>query len=179
GMKRRVMIAKALIHDPDVLFLDEPTAGVDVEFRAHLWNLIREFKERGKTIILTTHYLKEAEELADRIAMIYDGEIILLKEKDALIREFASEKNIFELNKALHIVPKSLAKLRPHLKGAQLEVFYAPEFKHSVPVQEVFEAINAAGAKVLRVETERTDLNDIYVELIRKNHAHKRAVKTS
>jgi ABC-2 type transport system ATP-binding protein len=116
GMKRRVMIAKALSHEPDILFLDEPTAGVDVELRRDMWNLVRGLRERGVTIILTTHYIEEAEEMADRVGVINKGSLVLVEEKAALMRKFGKKQLTLHLQAPLAQIPAELAPWRPELK---------------------------------------------------------------
>ena len=108
-MKRRVLIAKALAHEPQILFLDEPTAGVDVELRKDMWRMVRALREYGVTIILTTHYIDEAEEMADRIGVINKGEIILVEEKDELMRKLGSKQLTLHLHRKLHAIPPALA----------------------------------------------------------------------
>ncbi len=125
GMKRRVLIAKALSHEPRVLFLDEPTAGVDVELRKDMWALVRKLRESGVTIILTTHYIEEAEEIADRIGIVTKGEILLVEEKDELMRKLGKKQLLLELNHTLTEVPKSLAahNLMLSADGQQLNLY--------------------------------------------------------
>src|SRR5579862_4434694 len=120
GMKRRVMIAKALSHEPDILFLDEPTAGVDVELRRDMWNLVRGLRERGVTIILTTHYIEEAEEMADRVGVINKGSLVLVEEKAALMRKFGKKQLTLHLQSALAHIPAELAPWRLELKDQGL-----------------------------------------------------------
>jgi ABC-2 type transport system ATP-binding protein len=120
GMKRRVMIAKALSHEPDILFLDEPTAGVDVELRRDMWNLVRGLRERGVTIILTTHYIEEAEEMADRVGVINKGSLVLVEEKAALMRKFGKKQLTLHLQTPLAQIPAELAPWRLELKDQGL-----------------------------------------------------------
>ena len=124
GMKRRVMIAKALAHEPEILFLDEPTAGVDVELRRDMWNLVRQLRERGVTIILTTHYIEEAEEMADRVGVINKGELILVEEKDALMRKLGKKELTLQLAEPLAAVPAELAEWDLTLNGDGTELHY-------------------------------------------------------
>lgn len=166
GMKRRVMIAKALVHDPEVLFLDEPTAGVDVELRANLWELVREFKKQGKTIILTTHYLEEAEELADRVGIIYEGRIILVEDKAKLISRFGKEKIQFHLDTSPKRLPALFKTLRAKLSGTVLEFYYDPDVQSDITLQKIFTALNRSGAHILHMETKKITLNDVYLRLI-------------
>jgi ABC-2 type transport system ATP-binding protein len=113
GMKRRVMIAKALSHEPDILFLDEPTAGVDVELRRDMWQLVRKLRDRGVTIILTTHYIEEAEEMADRVGVILKGELILVEETRTLMKKLGKKTLTLNLTEALTAVPAELAQWKP------------------------------------------------------------------
>lgn len=167
GMKRRLLIAKALVHEPKVLFLDEPTAGVDVELRRDLWNYVRLLRDRGTTIVLTTHYLEEAEELADRIGMIDRGQILLVEEKRDLLARLGQKTLRLLLGKPVAAVPDGLAGRDARLLegGTVLEV--------SQPADEELGPILAqalsAGLHVRDVETRRTGLQDIYVRLLAKN----------
>ncbi len=169
GMKRRLLIAKALVHDPEVLFLDEPTAGVDVELRRLLWAYVRTLRERGTTIVLTTHYLEEAEELADRIGLIDRGRLLLVDRKDAVLARFGERTLRLVLGAPLAALPPSLAS-----RGARLE-----EGGKAVAVSQSGEAALgpiladalAAGLEVRDVETRRTGLEEVYVRLLRKEGA--------
>ena len=124
GMKRRVLIAKALAHEPRILFLDEPTAGVDVELRQDMWRMVRELRESGVTIILTTHYIEEAEDLADRVGVILKGELILVEEKKALMRKMGQKQLTLELTSPLAKLPKALAALGLSLAKEGRELVY-------------------------------------------------------
>ena len=117
GMKRRVMIAKALSHEPEILFLDEPTAGVDVELRRDMWNLVRELRDTGVTIILTTHYIEEAEEMADRVGVISKGELILVEEKSALMKKLGRKELTLNLSEVMETIPPELAEWNLTLAG--------------------------------------------------------------
>ena len=164
GMKRRLLIAKALVHDPKVLFLDEPTAGVDVELRRDLWNYVRLLRDRGTTIVLTTHYLEEAEELADRIGMIDKGKILLVEEKARLLARLGQKTLRLLLREPIAAVPPALAGRTARV----LEGGYVLEV--SQPAEEELGGIIAqvltAGLHVRDVETRRTALQDIYVQLL-------------
>ncbi len=168
GMKRRIMVAKALVHDPDILFLDEPTAGVDVELRANLWNLVKDLKQSGRTIVLTTHYLEEAEELADRVGLINEGEIILVEDKRTLLKQFGRERLVLHLSRSIDNMPTAARKLKGTLRGVLLEVNHYPKATGDVTVQELFDELNGLGVKVESLDVQKTSLNDVYLKLI--NH---------
>ncbi|HKA87759.1 MAG TPA: ABC transporter ATP-binding protein [Haliangiales bacterium] len=163
GMKRRLLIAKALVHDPPVLFLDEPTAGVDVELRQDLWAYVRQLRDRGTTIVLTTHYLEEAEVLADRVGLIDRGRLLSLSTKAELLRRFGERTLRISLVQPLEALPEVLAARGARLAGGAIEV--------TNPLHEelgsVLADVVAAGLHVRDVETRRTDLEDIYVKLLR------------
>lgn len=165
GMKRRLLIAKALVHDPKVLFLDEPTAGVDVELRRDLWNYVRLLRDRGTTIVLTTHYLEEAEELADRIGMIDKGKILLVEDKERLLARLGQKTLRLLLGKPIAEVPDALAAGRTArlLEGGTVLEVSQPAEEELGPV--LAQAISA-GLHVRDVETRRTALQDIYVQLL-------------
>ncbi|ACG72117.1 ABC transporter-related protein [Anaeromyxobacter sp. K] len=164
GMKRRLLIGKALVHDPKVLFLDEPTAGVDVELRRSLWEYVRTLRARGTTVVLTTHYLEEAEELADRVGVIDRGRLLALERKDELLRQHGAKTLRLVLDVPRAVVPPSLAALGGKLEegGAAVAV--------EVPAGEGFgpalRAAAAAGLGVKDVETRRTTLEDVFVRLL-------------
>src|SRR5262249_2709989 len=124
GMKRRVLIAKALSHDPNILFLDEPTAGVDVEFRREMWDMVRTLRATGVTIILTTHYIEEAEQMADRIGIIHKGKLILVEEKNALMKKLGKKQLILMLRHELKEIPESLSAYRLELGANGYELVY-------------------------------------------------------
>ena len=164
GMKRRLLIAKALVHDPKVLFLDEPTAGVDVELRRDLWSYVRRLRERGTTIVLTTHYLEEAEELADRIGMIDRGRILLVEEKRKLLERFGQKSLHVALAEPVHALPPALAGRGARLLegGCAIEVVQPAHEELGPVLREVL----GAGLHVRDVETRRSALEDIYVRLL-------------
>jgi ABC-2 type transport system ATP-binding protein len=172
GMKRRVMIAKALAHDPDILFLDEPTAGVDVELRRDMWNMVRRLRENGTTIILTTHYIEEAEEMADRVGVINKGELILVEEKTELMKKLGRKVLHLQLAEPLSAVPIELAdwKLELSEDGGQLTYeFDAKADRTGVP--SLLAAMRDAGIAFKDLDTHQSSLEDIFVGLIH----HKRA----
>ncbi len=164
GMKRRLLIGKALVHEPRVLFLDEPTAGVDVELRRALWRYVRTLRDRGTTVVLTTHYLEEAEELADRIGVIAHGRLVVVEEKTSLLRRHAAKTLRLALARPISTAPAPLAALGARLApdGAALEV----ELPAGGAAGPVLAAVAAAGLEVLDVETRRTTLEDVFVRLV-------------
>ncbi|KQY89906.1 ABC transporter ATP-binding protein [Brevundimonas sp. Root1423] len=170
GMKRRVMIAKALSHEPDILFLDEPTAGVDVELRRDMWNLVRGLRERGVTIILTTHYIEEAEEMADRVGVILKGELILVEETSALMKKLGKKTLTLNLQEPLTAVPAELAEWSPTLKadGNELEyVFDSNLEKTGVP--SLLRKLSDLGIAFKDLHTSQSSLEDIFVSLVHRD----------
>ncbi len=164
GMKRRLLIGKALVHEPMVLFLDEPTAGVDVELRRSLWAYVRLLRERGTTIVLTTHYLEEAEELADRIGLIDHGRLLMVERKEAVLAQFGQRTIRLHLAEPVTAPPPALAARGAKvLDGGGVLELVMPALQELGPVLE--EAL-AAGVRVRDVETRRTGLEEIYVELL-------------
>lgn len=165
GMKRRVLIAKALSHEPRILFLDEPTAGVDVSLRQDMWALIRSLRETGVTVILTTHYIEEAEEMADRIGVINKGEIILVQEKHTLMRTLGKKELILLFESPLESVPATLAGfgLRHGQDPRELIYTYDSQENH---VARLLAAVEAGGLRLQDIQTRQSSLEDIFVELI-------------
>jgi ABC-2 type transport system ATP-binding protein len=172
GMMRRVLIAKALAHEPAVLFLDEPTAGVDVELRKGLWDVVRELQDQGTTIILTTHYLEEAQALADRIAIIDHGQILLVEEKDALMRRMGRKRMSIELRAPVDAVPAALApyNLVRSEDGTSLDYSYDTEAQRT-GITALLRDLSAAGLVLRDVQTRQDSLEDIFVDLVRKEPA--------
>ena len=170
GMKRRVMIAKALSHEPSILFLDEPTAGVDVELRRDMWEMVRGLRERGVTIILTTHYIEEAEEMADRVAVINKGEIILVEEKAELMRKLGKKQLTLQLDPPLDRLPPSLGgrALELSADGRQLTYTYEAKDEES-GIVPLLEDINRAGIRFHDLQTSQRSLEDIFVSLVKEN----------
>ncbi|MGA7323682.1 MAG: ABC transporter ATP-binding protein [Rhodomicrobium sp.] len=167
GMKRRVMIAKALAHEPQILFLDEPTAGVDVELRKGMWQVIRELRARGVTIILTTHYIDEAEEMADRIGVISNGEIILVEEKAELIRKLGQKQLILDLQKRLDSLPLELNGHRLTLAPGGMQLIYTYDTQgERTGITSLLNDLNAAGIRFKDLSTQQTSLEDIFVGLV-------------
>ena len=170
GMKRRVLIAKALSHEPDILFLDEPTAGVDVELRRDMWNLVRGLRDRGTTIILTTHYLEEAEEMADRVGVILKGKLILVEDKTTLMQKLGKKTLTINLAEPLAAVPAELAEWRPVLKadGYELEyVFEANSERTGIP--SLLRALGDLGIGFKDLNTAQSSLEDIFVGLVHQS----------
>jgi len=172
GMKRRVMIAKALAHDPDILFLDEPTAGVDVELRRDMWNMVRRLRENGTTIILTTHYIEEAEEMADRVGVINKGELILVEEKTELMKKLGRKVLHLQLAEPLTEIPPALSDWKLELSddGGQLTYeFDAKADRTGVP--SLLAAMRDAGVAFKDLDTHQSSLEDIFVGLIHHEKA--------
>jgi ABC-2 type transport system ATP-binding protein len=165
GMKRRLLIAKALVHDPQVLFLDEPTAGVDVQLRHDLWSYVRTLRARGTTIVLTTHYLEEAEELADRVALIDRGKLLLTEDKGALLRRYGERTLRLTLAAPPAELPPALAARGARVTGNLIEIAL-PEKEDLGPL---LGAAVAAGLDVRDIETRRADLEDIYVRILKRS----------
>ena len=167
GMKRRVMIAKALSHEPAVLFLDEPTAGVDVNLRKDMWALIRELRTSGVTIILTTHYIEEAEAIADRIGVINKGRIVLVEEKDALMKKLGKKQLIMDLQAPLAAVPPALSPYRLDLsaEGSRLTYTYDAHVDDA-RISALLADLGAAGVHFTDLKTEQSSLEDIFVTLV-------------
>jgi ABC-2 type transport system ATP-binding protein len=166
GMKRRLLIAKALSHEPTILFLDEPTAGVDVELRRDMWKMIGSLREGGATIILTTHYIEEAEQMADRIGVINKGTIVLVEEKATLMTKLGKKQMILELARALDRIPDGLAAYDLAVDGKRLVFTYHAE--HSAKIAELLRKLSDLGIEIDDIETRESSLEEIFVELVRK-----------
>jgi ABC-2 type transport system ATP-binding protein len=168
GMKRRVMIAKALSHEPTILFLDEPTAGVDVELRRDMWQMVRGLRERGVTIILTTHYIEEAEEMADRIGVISKGELVLVEEKHALMRKLGKKQLTLHLQNALGSIPEGLADLKLELVKDGTELVYTFDTQAAeTGIAGLLRRLNEQGIEFKDLHTAESSLEDIFVNLVR------------
>jgi len=168
GMKRRVMIAKALSHEPTILFLDEPSAGVDVELRRDMWQMVRGLRERGVTIILTTHYIEEAEEMADRIGVISKGELIVVEEKAALMRKLGKKQLTLSLQNALTAVPPALAGLPLELVKDGTELLYTFDTQAAdTGIAALLRRLNEQGIEFKDLHTAESSLEDIFVSLVR------------
>jgi ABC-2 type transport system ATP-binding protein len=167
GMKRRVMIAKALSHEPDVLFLDEPTAGVDVNLRRDMWALVRRLRDDGVTVILTTHYIEEAEAMADRVGVIDKGRILLVEDKAALMRKLGKRRLTLRLHTPLDALPAPLAGLPVALEDDGLRLAYSFDAAaDDTGVPTLFRRLAEAGVEFADLETTTTSLEDIFVGLI-------------
>ncbi|WP_131855779.1 ABC transporter ATP-binding protein [Bosea sp. BK604] len=168
GMKRRVMIAKALSHEPQILFLDEPSAGVDVELRQDMWQLVRRLRESGVTIILTTHYIEEAEEMADRVGVISKGEIILVEEKTELMRKLGKKQLTLSLQQKMAAVPEALAAYNLALAAEGEELVYTYDTKaERTGITSLLQDLSAAGIRFNDLNTSQSSLEDIFVSLVR------------
>jgi ABC-2 type transport system ATP-binding protein len=169
GMKRRVMIAKALSHEPQILFLDEPTAGVDVELRRDMWQMVRSLRESGVTIILTTHYIGEAEEMADRIGVISNGEIILIEDKVELMRKLGKKRLTLQLQSKLDWIPSELAEYGLELTADGRELIYTYDTQiERMSITSLLADLNANGVKFKDLQTEQSSLEDIFVSLVKE-----------
>lgn len=168
GMKRRVLIGKALAHEPTVLFLDEPTAGVDVELRKEMWALVRRLRAAGVTIILTTHYIEEAEAIADRVGVIHQGELLLVDDKQALMHKLGKRQLVIELESSLAELPEIFARWELELSEQrdQLIYTYDPHKTHT-GIHELLQAISDAGLVIKDVQTHQTSLEEIFVNLVK------------
>ena len=167
GMKRRVMIAKALSHEPQILFLDEPTAGVDVELRRDMWQMVRTLRESGVTIVLTTHYIDEAEEMADRIGIISKGELILVEEKRELMRKLGKKQLTLQLQTKMDAIPPALAAFNLTLNddGHALVYTYDTQSERT-GIGALLTAVRDAGIAFRDVNTTQSSLEDIFVSLV-------------
>jgi ABC-2 type transport system ATP-binding protein len=169
GMKRRVMIAKALSHEPQILFLDEPTAGVDVELRRDMWEMVRSLRATGVTIILTTHYIVEAEEMADRIGVIHNGEIILVEDKTELMRKLGKKQLTLHLHGKLAEIPSELASYRLELAAGGGELIYTYDNQtERADITALLSDLNAAGVKFNDLQTRQSSLEEIFVSLVKE-----------
>ena len=168
GMKRRVMIAKALSHEPRILFLDEPTAGVDVELRRDMWEMVRGLRESGVTIILTTHYIEEAEEMADRIGVISNGEIILVEDKDVLMRKLGKKQLTLHLQEPWSALPADLSDYQLELANGGAELVYTFDAQsEDTGIAGLLRRLSAAGVDFKDLRTEESSLEEIFVSLVR------------
>jgi ABC-2 type transport system ATP-binding protein len=167
GMKRRVMIAKALSHEPQILFLDEPTAGVDVELRRDMWAMVRRLRESGVTIILTTHYIEEAEEMADRIGVIDKGEIVLVEDKNVLMRDLGKRHLTLQLQSPIHELPPDLAGFDLDLSkdGSQI-VYHFDSQTEQTGIAKLVRRLGNAGLEVKDLQTKQSSLEEIFVSLV-------------
>ena len=168
GMKRRVLIAKALSHHPKVLFLDEPTAGVDVELRKDMWNVVADLKAQGVTILLTTHYIEEAEAIADRVAVIAKGQILLVEDKDALMKRMGTKELHIQLQDAITAIPDSLGAYDLSINDDKTGLIYSYDTKaERTGITSLLSDISAAGLVLRDLQTAQSSLEDIFVDLVK------------
>ena len=170
GMKRRVLIAKALSHEPDILFLDEPTAGVDVELRKDMWNTIKSLQKSGVTIILTTHYIEEAELMANRIAVINNGKILLIDKKDNLIKRMSKKTLIIHTNGKIKKINNALEKFKLRISENEkcLEYDYSPN-KKKTGITSLLNTLKKTGFELIDVQTKQSNLEEIFVEILKND----------
>lgn len=169
GMKRRLLIAKALSHEPTVLFLDEPTAGVDVELRQDMWGVVRSLRDSGVTVILTTHYIEEAEEMADRVGIINKGELILVEDKTELMRKLGKKQLTLQLRERLQAIPSALAAHRLVLSADGCELTYTYDTRaERTGITALLDDLNQAGIGFKDLHTTQSSLEDIFVNLVRQ-----------
>lgn len=168
GMKRRVLIAKALSHHPKVLFLDEPTAGVDVELRKDMWNVVADLKAQGVTILLTTHYIEEAEAIADRVAVIAKGQILLIEDKDALMKQMGTKELHIQLQDTITSIPDSLGSYDLSINDDKTGLIYSYDTKaERTGITSLLSDISAAGLVLRDLQTAQSSLEDIFVDLVK------------
>jgi ABC-2 type transport system ATP-binding protein len=168
-MKRRVMIAKALSHEPRILFLDEPTAGVDVELRQDMWQMVRRLRENGVTIVLTTHYIDEAEVMADRIGVIHNGEMILIEEKAELMRKLGKKQLTLQLHDRLDEIPAALARYQMKLAGDGSELIYTYDSQSEhADITALLADLDATGTGFKDLSTKQSSLEEIFVDLVKE-----------
>ena len=171
GMKRRVLIAKALSHEPKILFLDEPTAGVDVELRKEMWKVVDSLRKTGVTIILTTHYIEEAEAIADRVGVINQGEIILVEEKKELLKKMGQKTLTIELQEKIEEIPKSLEKYNLNIGDNKMYLNYTYSLKEKqTGITNLLQDLKDTGLKLRDLKTEQSNLENIFVNLVRENN---------
>ncbi len=166
GMKRRVMIAKALSHEPQILFLDEPTAGVDVELRRDMWDLVRELRQRGVTIILTTHYIEEAEEMADRVGVINKGTLMLVEDKSKLMKKLGKKQLTLHLATALRKIPGELQAWDLDLRAEGYDLVYSANSAEGVDISLLLKRLSELGIVIKDLQTHQSSLEDIFVNLV-------------
>ena len=170
GMKRRVLIAKALSHEPRILFLDEPTAGVDVELRRDMWEVVRALRDTGVTIVLTTHYIEEAEQMADRVGVINDGELILIEDKVELMRQLGQKQLILDLNQPMTAIPDHLRDDRLTLEGNGTQLVYTYDTRgERTGITALLQDLRDAGIHFHDIHTKQSSLEEIFVELVKRD----------
>ena len=171
GMKRRVLIAKALSHEPKILFLDEPTAGVDVELRQEMWKVVKSLRETGVTIILTTHYIEEAEAIADRVGVINQGEIVIVEKKSELLKKMGNKKLTVELQQEINEIPSSLEKYNLLIGSNKMSLDYTYDLKEKqTGITNLLQDIKDSGLKLRDLKTEQSNLEKIFVSLVKENN---------
>ena len=171
GMKRRVLIAKALSHEPKILFLDEPTAGVDVELRQEMWKVVKSLRETGVTIILTTHYIEEAEAIADRVGVINQGELVIVEKKSELLKKMGNKKLTVELQQEINEIPSSLEKYNLLIGSNKMSLDYTYDLKEKqTGITNLLQDIKDSGLKLRDLKTEQSNLEKIFVTLVRENN---------
>ena len=169
GMKRRVLIAKALSHEPKVLFLDEPTAGVDVELRKDMWKIVKKLRSQGVTIILTTHYIEEAEEIAERVGVINNGELLLVEKKDELMESLGKKQLLIDLKEPVKKIPSSLKEYNIELNEDGTQISYTYVVKdETADVSQVLHEITNSGLLLKDLKVEQSSLEDIFVDLVKE-----------
>ena len=168
-MKRRVLIAKALSHQPKVLFLDEPTAGVDVELRKDMWKIVNKLRNQGVTIILTTHYIEEAEEIAERVGVISNGELLLVEKKDELMQSLGKKQLLIDLKEPVKEIPSSLEEYNIELNEDGTQISYTYVVKdETADVSEILNKITNSGLLLKDLKVEQSSLEDIFVDLVKE-----------
>ena len=171
GMKRRVLIAKALSHEPKILFLDEPTAGVDVELRKEMWNVVETLRETGVTIILTTHYIEEAEAIADRVGVINQGEIIIVEEKKELLKKMGYKTLTVELQEEINVIPETLKKYNLKIGQNKTSLDYTYHLKEKqTGITNLLQNLKDSGLRLKDLKTEQSNLENIFVSLVKENN---------
>ena len=168
GMKRRVLIAKALSHEPQILFLDEPTAGVDVELRKDMWKIVRQLQDKGVTIILTTHYIEEAEEIAERVGVINNGELLVVEKKELLMENFGKKQLVIELREVAREIPHTLHKHNMELTDDGLNISYTYDTTNEGSnIQEVLKEVSDSELLLKDIKINQSSLEDIFVDLVK------------
>ena len=171
GMKRRVLIAKALSHEPSIIFLDEPTAGVDVELRKDMWKVVEDLRKTGVTIILTTHYIEEAEAIADRVGVINQGEIILVDQTKELLKKMGHKKLTVDLQEEINEIPSSLEKYKLEIRSDKMSVDYTYNLRtKQTGITNLLQDLKDAGLKLRDLKTEQSTLEKIFVSLVKENN---------
>ena len=168
GMKRRVLIAKALSHEPKILFLDEPTAGVDVELRKDMWKIIKSLKNDGVTIILTTHYIEEAEQLADRVGIINKGKILLVEDKKQLIKKLGKKSLSINIDKKINEIPKNLIKYKMKINNNGSTLIYNYDTNNKIEITNLLTDLSKENIKLNDINTDQSSLEDIFLDMVKQ-----------